>query len=283
MNHEVILENGWKYSISRGFAKLNDVGRHMEFPQSTLEEIVESERLLLLTADERYGRYYAHARECSIFLSRSVVAVDHDRMMFGRFFSLMKKHHFLTLLSILRLHRVQAMMNLRQVLEAGAAAAFAIANPEFRHFADTDEQGLLDPSQALTKKRYQWLGQNYGQKSDWIKAKKDQINLATAHANIVTSESTFKVTEAGDTINAPFFDFEDQYMVKTDLWQTGSIALTLVDFFYGVNRDRNVMEFCRGFPYHVRRLSQDNEVLINELKSTDRFKKAMEKFGRATT
>jgi hypothetical protein len=29
------------------------------------------------------------------------------------------------LLSIVRLHKVQAMMNLRQVLEAGAAAAFA--------------------------------------------------------------------------------------------------------------------------------------------------------------
>jgi hypothetical protein len=38
---------------------------------------------------------------------------------------------------------VQAMMNLRQVLEAGATAAFAIANPAQEHFAETDEQGLL--------------------------------------------------------------------------------------------------------------------------------------------
>ena len=80
-------------------------------------------------------------------------AVDHDRMMFARFFTLMKKHHMLALLSILRLHKVQAMMNLRQVLEAGAAAAFAVANREQHHFAETDEQGLLDPSQELTKKR----------------------------------------------------------------------------------------------------------------------------------
>ncbi len=146
----------------------------MEFLQSTLEEIIESERLMLLAAKERYGAYYGHARECSIFLSRSVTAVDRDRMMFSRFFSLMKKHHMLALLSILRLHKVQAVMNLRQVLEAGAAAAFAIANPELHHFADTDKQGLLDPSQALTKKRYQWLDQNYRQSRIGSKAKRNR-------------------------------------------------------------------------------------------------------------
>jgi hypothetical protein len=255
----------------------------MEFLQSTLEEIIESERLMLLAARERYGSYYDHARTCAIFLSRSVTAVDHDLMMFSRFFSLMKKHHMLALLSILRLHKVQAMINLRQVLEAGAAAAFAIANPKLPHFADTDKQGLLDPSQALTKKRYQWLDENYRQKSDWIKGKKEQINLSTAHANIVSSESTFRVAEAGDTINAPFFDIEDEYTVKADLWMTGSIALTLVDFFYGVNQGRNVIEFCADFTRHVGRLAQENEALVAEIRSTDRFKRAQQKFGLAET
>jgi hypothetical protein len=253
----------------------------MAFPQSTLEEIVESERTMVLAASERFESYYGHARECSIFLSRAVASVDHDRMMFGRFFSLMKKHHMLALLSSVRLHKVQAMMNLRQALEAGAAAAFAIANPELHHFADTDEQGLLDPTQALTKKRYQWLDQNYRRKSEWIKDKKEQINLSTAHANVVSSESTFRVAQAGDTINAPFFDIEDDHVVKVDLWQAGSIALTLLDFFYGVNQGRNVIEFCPGFARYVERLAKDNETLISELKSTDRFKRAQQKFGSA--
>jgi hypothetical protein len=164
----------------------------MEFPQSTFEEIVESERSMVIAARERYGAFYAHARDCSVFLSRSVVAVDHDRMMFSRFFALMKKHHMLALLSTLRLHKVQSMMNLRQVLESGAAAAFAIANPRLEHFADVDPQGLLDPSQTLTKKRYQWLEANFRSKSDWIKEKKEQINLSTAHANVVSTESVFR-------------------------------------------------------------------------------------------
>jgi hypothetical protein len=72
-----------------------------------------------------------------------VEEVNPDRMMFGRFFSLMKKHHMLALFSTPRLHKLQAMMNLRQVLEAGASAAFAVAHPEKDHFAETDKKGLL--------------------------------------------------------------------------------------------------------------------------------------------
>ena len=94
----------------------------MVLKQSTIEEIIESERDLVLTADQRYGDFSRHARECSIFLSRCIISVDRDRMMFARFFSLLKKHHMLALLSALRLHKVQTMINLRQVLEAGINA-----------------------------------------------------------------------------------------------------------------------------------------------------------------
>ena len=93
---------------------------------------------------------------------------------FGRFFSLMKKHHTLTFLSALRLHKVQAMANLRQVLEAGAGAAYAIANPRhFRDFVDIDAFNIMDPSQKLTKKRYRWLDENYPENSKWLASTKE--------------------------------------------------------------------------------------------------------------
>src|SRR5262249_12154339 len=129
----------------------------MVLKQSTVEEIIESERDPVLTADQRYGDYSRHASECSLFLSRCIRSVDRDRMMFARFLSLLKKHHMLALLSALRLHKVQTMMNLRQVLEAGAAAAFAISNPEPENFATTHSQGVIDPSPELTKKRHHGL------------------------------------------------------------------------------------------------------------------------------
>ena len=38
----------------------------MPFAQSTIEEIVESERLMVLGAKERYGPYYTHLRGVSV-------------------------------------------------------------------------------------------------------------------------------------------------------------------------------------------------------------------------
>jgi hypothetical protein len=247
--------------------------------QSTIEEIIESERSMPLKARERYGRYYSHTYEVSVFLSRCIVSLDQDRMMFGRFHAHMKKHHTLALLSTVRLHKVQAMLNLRQVLEAGASGAFAIANPEQHHFADSDERGILDPSSKLTKKRYDWLDKNYEKRSQWIKATKDKINSSAAHANIVSADSVFRIADAGDQINAPFFDVEDEYFVKCDLWLIASVALSLMDLFYGVNQDRNVIGFIEGFPDTVGRLARETDALNAEIRDTDRYKRAAKKFG----
>jgi hypothetical protein len=251
----------------------------MPFAQSTIEEIVESERLMVLGAKERYGPYYTHLRGVSVFLSLCISAVDPDRMMFGRFHSHMKKHHMLALFSSLRLHKVQAMMNLRQVLEAGTSAAFAIANPEQEHFADIDDRGILDPSQELTKKRYAWLHKNFEPRSQWVKETKERINASAAHANIVSADSVFRISDAGDQIDAPFFDVEDEYHVKADLWLIGSVAITLMDLFYGVNHGRNVIEFRQGFPEMIAHMANESNTLLGEMRSTDRYKAAMKKFG----
>ena len=245
--------------------------------QSTLEEINESERQLVAEAGSRYGKYYRHALACSVFLSHCIVSVDHDHLMFARFFALMKKHHMLALLSTLRLHKIQSMMNLRQVLEAGAAAAFAIANPELEHFAEIDDGGILDPTQELAAKRYKWLATYYSAGSDAIKAKKNVINNIAAHANIVSAEQTFRISDRGDTIDAPFFDIEDEYHVKADLWLASSIAIEVMDLLYGVNRDRNVIEFMQDFTTHFAGALQSNVDLHSEMTSTDRYKRAMEK------
>jgi hypothetical protein len=100
------------------------------------------------------------------------------------------------------------MMNLRQVLEAGAAAAFAIANPEPEHFATTDAQGFIDPSQELTKKRHQWLDKNFPGNSAAIKENKDRINDYFAHANVVLTNQTFEVDEAIKEISTPFLTWK---------------------------------------------------------------------------
>jgi len=59
-----------------------------------------------------------------------------------------RKHHTVALFSTVRLHRIQAMMDLRQTLEAGACAAYAIANTDQASF-DMDEDGILNATQNL--------------------------------------------------------------------------------------------------------------------------------------
>ncbi len=266
----------------------------MAYPQSTLEEIIDSERAMLLDAPIHYGQHYAHARAATMYLSLCIVSIEFDRTdMFGRLFSLMKKHHTLAFFSALRLHKVLAVMNLRQVLEAGASAAFGIANPE-AHFVDTDPFGILDPSQKLTKKRYRWLDDNYPDKSKWIADTKDKINATTAHANVISGDSTFQVAPASDVMGTPFFDIEDEYFVKADLWLISSVAITLMDFFFGVAGNvagggRAVMEFRSDFQRTIQGLAAENNALHSEITATDRYKSAALKMAqrapvnRATT
>ena len=249
----------------------------MQFKQNTIPEIIDSERDMVLTAPDRYGQHYEAAFGCTIFLSRFVKSIDAEIFIFGAFLSLVKKHHTLALFSTVRLHKVQAMMNLRQVLEAGACAAYAIASHDPKDFVDANKHGLLNPSQKLTGKRYKWLAQYYPAGSDAIKEMKDRINASTAHANLLNTHKTFRPDDNARAFAAPFFDFEDQHEVKADLWLIGKVALTVLDLFYGVNAKLDLVKFADDFQTQFQQLHQRNESLGQELMSTDRYKQAMEK------
>jgi hypothetical protein len=249
----------------------------MDFPQSSIAEIAESELLMIRTAAERFGNYYTNALECSVLLSKCVVSVDHSRLNFARFHAVLKKHHTLAVLSFVRLHKVQGMMDLRQALEAGCAAAFAIAKPQDDHFFRIDQHGLVRSSQSLSDKRYRWLDQNFKQRSDAIKAKKKLINDNHSHTNVVMSDSIFRIDDTSELANAPFFDIEDAYHVKTDLWLAAGVALELMDWFYGINKGRDVIAFAPGFVDDVQALAKATDALRAEMVETDRFKAAIAK------
>lgn len=184
----------------------------MDLKQKTIADIIQSEHLMLSTAPQRYGAYYTIALEVSMFLSSAVKSINQDRETFVRFLSQVKKHHLLAVFSTVRLHHIQATMNLRQVLEVGACAA--IANPEPAHFASTTPEGTLDASQKLTAERYKWLDDKFPEGSSEIKAMKTLINSSTAHANIAYTQNNFRLADSGNGFTTPFFDIEDEYFVK---------------------------------------------------------------------
>ena len=124
----------------------------MIFPQNTLDAIIDSERAMVLSASQRYGQNYDTARDSAMLMGSFLKSIDPDRWIFSCFLADAKKHVTLALFSVVRLHKVQAMMDLRQALEDGAFAAFAIANPDRGHFVDMAEFGLLNPSKKLATK-----------------------------------------------------------------------------------------------------------------------------------
>ncbi|ACK52590.1 hypothetical protein Msil_3706 [Methylocella silvestris BL2] len=234
---------------------------------------------MILAAPRRYGAYYAVALDVSAFLSVAVKSLDREHEIFGRFLSQVKNHHLLAIFAIVRLHQTQAMMNLRQVLEAGACAAFAIANPHQDHFAKPAPGGTLDASQELTAKRYKWLDENFPKESSYIKATKEKINSSAAHANIVYTQKNFRVADNGSEFIVPFFDIEDGYFEQGELLMAAGIAISLIDLFYGVNNDINAIVWCDDFESRFRSLFERETALRLEMYSSDRFKEQQRKFG----
>jgi len=238
---------------------------------------------MVATAPQRYGAYYAIALDVSAFLSLAVKSLDREREIFGRFLSQVKKHHLLAIFATVRLHQLQAMMNLRQALEAGACAAFAIANPDQDYFASTTPEGTLDVSQKLTTKRYEWLDKKFPKGSSYVKAMKEKINSSAAHANIVYTHNNFRLADNGVEFSVPFFDIEDEYFVKGDLLMASGIAISLIDLFYGVNKDANAIVWRDDFESRFHSLFERETALRMEMHSSDRFKEQRRKFGHLST
>lgn len=242
---------------------------------NAFEAIAKAEMEMVATAPERYGKFYDTAANGSLFLGHFLKSINPDRWIFASFLSQVKKHHALALLSVVRGHQVQSMMNLRQVIEAGTCAAYAIANIEHTDFVYIDDYGILDPSKTLTVMRYKWLEKHYTDESNKIKGIKDTFNEFASHSNLIYGQKTFQYDDWKNRFDTPFFDIGDEYHVKTDLWMLTNVGLILMDLFYKVNNGRNVIEFADDFPHRMTTLATENDTLKAGMISSDRYKEAM--------
>jgi hypothetical protein len=246
------------------------------FPQRTIGQILDSERVMVLAAPERFGEHYLVAQDCALFATQFLKSLDPDRWVFAKFQALAKKHLTLALFSTVRLHKVQAMMDLRQAMEAGASAAYAIANPDHKDFVTADQHGILNPSQKLTGKRNKWLDQNYPDASKAIQEIKDKINASSAHANLISAYGMSEANVEEGWFSEFFFDVEDAHFVKTDLWLVANATLTVLHVYNEVNEGRNVLKLVDDFGVLINRLGRRNEAVKQQLTATDRFKRAAE-------
>ena len=240
-----------------------------------LENLIEQEQLTIKESESKHGDFFKHALASHALLQHFVVAADPKAFFFLIFQSQVKNHHLLAFLSATRRHHVQCVMNLRQVLEAGASAAYAIGNHETADFAEVTEQGLLETPQKLTNKRYDWLDDKYPAGSKNIKKIKDQLQRSS-HANLVDAYRNFKINNktALTKVQTPFFDHSNDFQEKADLWLIANIAMGLVDLFYGVGCDYRTIAFRQGFLEDLKRLEAENNRLKAIMMETKKFKRA---------
>ncbi len=243
-----------------------------------LSKLIGLEQQEILASQEKYKEFFEHAFKSHTLLQKFITNAKPEAFFFLIFLSQIRKQHLLAILSVARKHHVQMVMNLRQVLEAGATAAYAIGNPKTEDYANLTELGLLETPAKLVAKRYQWLDKHYPNGSKAIKDIKDQIQKSV-HANIVDAYRNFKVKNGTDLleIHTPFFDYENDFQTKSDFWIIGNVAMGLVDLFYGVNKDYNVLTFKDDFVANLLLFEAENKRLKEIQMQTSKFKRADER------
>lgn len=238
------------------------------------QEIIDKERDMLLTAEQKYGNHFTACMDFVMLMQDFLKEIKPDAFIFSLFLSQIRKHIILSLLSTLRNHHIQAMLVLRQVFEAGAKGAYAIAFPDEGKFFQKDAKGILFEPKGLTKECYDWLEKNYPTGTIPLKNLKNTINKSCAHANgIYAFQNLIGLDEKRIGIDFSFFDKEDIDKTKVDLWFIGNVAMGIMDLFYGVNTGRNLLTFSPDFVVRLKRYEKNAGEVKKELMSKERFKR----------
>jgi len=232
----------------------------------SLELFSAEEHQKLVEAERRYGNAFINAYNTTILVSNLMMWPVVDCDLFIRFYSQMKKHHTLSVVSTVRLHRIQAKMDLRYFLESTANAAFSLAHTDTQNYFDLQNNQISD-AQRATLKAYKWLENSYPRHSKFIKDLKAEINEQTAHAHVVNSQHNFDfVPGQRAEIVTSYFDFEDDELVKLDLWIGAKAGLHAIDLILTVQKD-----FGGFLPSHdvgdLPQLMAKNDAVLRELQN----------------
>lgn len=243
----------------------------MSKEDTTIGDMLENEKQMFLEAEEKYGAFFSNASGFNELLNNFLKEVDPSAWIFVLFLGQIKKHHLLALFSSVRRHHVQSMLNMRQVLEGAVNASFGLANPDQKAFVVSEDDGTLSAPQKLQNRRYAWLEENYPDKSKHMKVMKTSINQC-AHSSMIYGFLNFDMSDAKKrAFSMSFFDKDDEYLTKTDLWMIGNVAMGILDLFTGVNQKEKRVKFKDGFVERLLELEKENHRLKAEMQKHPRY------------
>jgi hypothetical protein len=245
----------------------------------TFEDIINRERDLVFAANKDYGEFFANAGNMTSLMNGFIKSIDApEKYIFIVFLSQVKKHLTLALFSAVRLHHVQTGMDIRQALEAGAWAAYAMAHDDPDHFRLVTADGGIEIPTKLAHAKNEWLNQHFNKMSDAIKRQKQMINNSVAHTNLAYAFNNFKMKPADDPgFVTPFFDeyatdAEREFRVKTNLWWIANVAMGLMDLFAQVNQSHHVFQLRDDFNVRFGELITQNVTLKDQMMKDERFR-----------
>jgi hypothetical protein len=248
-------------------------------PLMTLEGLAAEELRLVQTAEARLGHTYLMAREATILLSTFIGSVSRNQDLFVRCMAMLKKHHTLALLSVLRRHHVQGVMDLRQVVEAASSAAYALAHPE-ADYIDPDTGLLMNP-QKVSERSYKWIGRAFPTQSANFKAIKDELSETGSHFNLVNSGRIVAEEPEAGFWKTEFFDLSDQHLQEVDLWRLIHVALAAMQLVVEVGKVHSGFRVAADFEGRANILAGDWKRLGERLMATPRHQEASAKAADA--
>lgn len=254
----------------------------MEFKQDTIGDIIESESQMILHGAECYGEYFINASEFNNLMNNFIKSVDDPAKFIAiAFIFQIRKYHTLALFSAIRRHHIQTSMNLRYVIEAAQWAAYGMGNEEQEKFCSKDANWIISVDDKHEKAMYKWLDGNFKIKADETRRLKKMISGSGAHSDITYAFQNFEMKPFEDAgFKTTFFDPENDYWIKTDLWFVANTALGLLDLFYGVNQKYKVFKFADDFSVRFNQLVDQNNRLKTEMMGTENYKRAQKMMGK---
>ncbi|PCI25728.1 hypothetical protein COB57_00755 [Candidatus Peregrinibacteria bacterium] len=239
--------------------------------QATLKSVIKDEGEMALNASEKYGVHFIHAAESNLLLYEFLLKSHSSQADIAlMFLSQVKSHHTLALLSCVRRHRVQTIMNLRQVQESGIAVAYRILHENNDKFYTIDSEGVIIIAASFKKKTINWIKSYDTNFASVLHDIKKSFNDST-HVNLFNTIQNSKINTEDKLFESQFFDYEDEYAIKIELFEIANLAIVLLQLFYKVCNEGSIFTVIDDFSMRLKTLEKDHGVIKNILKRDPRY------------
>ncbi|MFN7098408.1 MAG: hypothetical protein ACK4PR_12765, partial [Gammaproteobacteria bacterium] len=153
---------------------------------SLINTLSQTEYALGDKNDKKYHPFSTHTIQSIELIQTSIAGtLDFKADEFLRYYRAIYKHLVLAFLSTLRLQETQASLNIRQLLEVGACAAYSLGEPQLYNPTISTEIDLLNDKTRVNA--YKWLEKNDPSLSNFLESIKKNINISYAHGGLFTA------------------------------------------------------------------------------------------------